>query len=333
MKRLNDSRGEVLVSVSGLPKGVRADAISIPSGESAGSLKVVADDASAQGATGASVSGAYSTESTLLSSPVTLSVLVRGKPGTLDETFGAQGIREASALEGLSLVDVAQQPDGKLVFLARAAAEPSVRLGRLTADGTLDATFGTGGLVSSTFGGDVGSVSPPLSLAVEPKGEIFVAGNAVSVEGKIAVRHFTAAGANDNAFGVGGLLLVAPPFPGFRLAAIRQTETGKLVVLGSGTKGSAQVIASSRMGVGRLERTGALDATFGTAGWATVDRSVFSDATQIEATGLALTKDSVDTMVISSEGPPSDLVEEPLWCASMQTQLRLQRRRVPTRSG
>jgi hypothetical protein len=38
-----------------------------------------------------------------------------------------------------------------------------------------------------------------------------------------------------------------------------------------------------------------------------VDRSAFSGATKIEATGLALTKDFVDAMVIASEGPPGDL--------------------------
>jgi len=307
VKRLNDSSGEVLVSVGGLPKGVHADAVSIPSGESAGSLKVVADDTSAQGVTGASVTGAYSTAKTLLSSPVALSVLVRGKPGTLDETFGTQGIREASALEGLALVDASEQPDGKIVFLARASAEPSIRLGRLTTDGTIDSTFGTAGLVSSTLGGDVGSLSPPLSLVVEPKGEIFVAGDAIGVDGKVAIRHFTAAGAVDGAFGAAGLSFVAPPFPGFHVAAMRQADTGKLVIVGSGTKASAQVIASSRMGIGRLERAGALDPAFGTAGWAIVDRSAFSGATKIEATGLALTKDFVDAMVIASEGPPSDL--------------------------
>src|SRR5262245_31599334 len=75
--------------------------------------------------------------------------------GTLDPSFGTGGkvTTDFGGSEGVS--SLALQPDGKIVAAGGASINGSsvFALARYNSDGALDASFGTGGKVTTDFGG------------------------------------------------------------------------------------------------------------------------------------------------------------------------------------
>src|SRR3984893_16228528 len=116
--------------------------------------------------------------------------------GQLDRAFGAGGIASAGfAFDGDSGTAVAVQPDGKIIW-AGSQGNPSFPAGgtfefavaRFNTNGTLDASFGTGGRVSTEF------FAPPLqgaqefadAVLVQPDGKILVTGSARQGQNRFA---------------------------------------------------------------------------------------------------------------------------------------------------
>ena len=95
--------------------------------------------------------------------------------GSIDTTFGAQGIAATTYGSGRAM---AMQPDGKIIL---AGDQSNVSLStktdwvvkRLTASGSLDTTFGTGGRVYTDFGGSDDFLS---GVAVQSDGKIVATG-------------------------------------------------------------------------------------------------------------------------------------------------------------
>jgi hypothetical protein len=165
------------VTVEGLPAGVTAS----PAAFSLGGLKAVvtlsASDSAAEGPKTISIAVGGST-----SKP--LSLLVRGRPGTLDETFGTAGLsQELPDLIGVSLaVDTAS----RYVIAGWTAAPylpPSLPLAedqwavaRLESKGAIDQTFGGGG---TQVGKADGASADRLSkVTVLPDGNVLAIGEA-----------------------------------------------------------------------------------------------------------------------------------------------------------
>jgi uncharacterized delta-60 repeat protein len=131
-------------------------------------------------------------------------LLVRYRPdGTLDATFGAGGfvVTEFGPGTIAYATAVVLQPDGKILVAGTAGLISGVFGGALVAryhpDGTLDATFGTGGLVLGPGGG--------RALAIQADGRIVVAGNVyVPPTVLVSLARYTANGILDPTFGVGG---------------------------------------------------------------------------------------------------------------------------------
>lgn len=113
--------------------------------------------------------------------------------GSLDSTFGGTGIvttffvqNAPAGAESSQFYAVAIQSDGKIVAAGHAAAclsltdcydDPAVA--RFNPDGTLDATFGTGGLVRTQTGTNPGGsngTSRIYGLAIGPDGSIYASG-------------------------------------------------------------------------------------------------------------------------------------------------------------
>jgi uncharacterized delta-60 repeat protein len=96
---------------------------------------------------------------------------------TLDATFGTGG-REITNIEGN--FDMARgvvvQPDGRIVAAGVALGDRGSDFGlaRYDSDGTLDASFGTGGRVTTPFPG--ATVANAFSVALQPDGKVVVAG-------------------------------------------------------------------------------------------------------------------------------------------------------------
>ena len=93
-------------------------------------------------------------------------------PGDLDPTFGPVGFITTSLSTGTDRAfSAARQTDGKLV-LAGIRNFNSVAVVRYNPNGTLDASFGNGGIVTTTLSG----ITQESAVAIQPDGKIVVAG-------------------------------------------------------------------------------------------------------------------------------------------------------------
>src|SRR5438034_7806732 len=138
--------------------------------------------------------------------------VVRYNPnGSLDRSFGNGGIVTTTFPQGSYAFDVALQPDGKIiaagtVFVDFIPGEPSntdFALARYNPDGTPDATFGSGGQVTTDF---VGMEDDAFSVLIQSDGKIIAVGSAndpATFYDFAAVRYFSN-GTIDTTFAMAG---------------------------------------------------------------------------------------------------------------------------------
>ena len=186
----------------------------------------------------------------------------------LDPTFGDGGIFIGYAVGANDSFNAAAlQKDGKIVIAGNVIDPVRFVVIRLTAEGSFDPTFGTGGIVTTAFnvGDDVGN-----AVAIQKNGKIVVAGTAFIGGGNdFGVARYNTDGSLDVSFGTGGL--VTTDFSGFedvgRAVAIQ--KDGKIVVAGQSDAGVGTDFA-----VARYNTDGSLDTSFGTGGLVTTDLSL-----------------------------------------------------------
>lgn len=188
--------------------------------------------------------------------------------GSLDPTFGVDGIIDLDlgtyALERALL----QMPDGRLLVVAYSYSAPSrFAIARLSADGALDATFDGDGVLEPVLAEPVDA----FTAALQPDGMLLVGGDTsftpTSPGGPDAlVMRFDTNGALDPAFGAGGIATV--DFGGGRddLTALAIEPSGRIVVAGYAWDDAAHLAAGSTLAVARLEAGGTRDMTFGAGG-------------------------------------------------------------------
>src|SRR5262249_24196461 len=96
--------------------------------------------------------------------------------GSLDTTFGSGGTVFTNFGGNGDPYAIARQSDGKIVVAGYHAdattGAHTLALARYTADGVLDPTFGTGGIVQTTVNG----ADDALDMLVQPDGRIVLAG-------------------------------------------------------------------------------------------------------------------------------------------------------------
>lgn len=204
-------------------------------------------------------------------------MVAQAAPGELDLSFGTNGIVSGSTGGTDTFggeTGMAVQPDGKIVivntFLSDSDSQSEFLIERYDSDGTLDSSFGSGGVVKTSFGGTEATAT---SVIIEPDEKILVGGAA---EGKLALARYDSDGTLDTSFGSLGLSTVAVSIPeasGFR------SETGSLALLPSGkiVLGGTTFIretspsgpfSETHMMVARFNENGTLDTSFGTGGMA-----------------------------------------------------------------
>lgn len=244
--------GQVITAVGTLQDAPRAMIIQ-PDG------KIVVGGQSAQGATGTDLA------------------LTRYQPdGTLDPSFGTGGIVTTAAGGGASgdfIQAMVRQPDGKIVVAGSSTnvtgtTGSDMLLARYNANGTLDSSFGTNGIVL-TAAGPSNNSDFAFGLDIQPDGKLVVAGYTGkapnNIEQDTVVARFTSAGVLDSTFGTGGIVITAvgAGTNSDRAQDIQVQPDGKLVVLGTvssdGTTGNDTVLM-------RYDTKGILDPGFGTGG-------------------------------------------------------------------
>jgi uncharacterized delta-60 repeat protein len=210
--------------------------------------------------------------------------------GTLDPNFGTNGVVQTTfPNEGTRTDDganaLAIQPDGKIVVVGIIAGVPGDNyedwgIARYNTDGTLDGTFGTGGLVRLSFPGTYGWA---YDVAVLADGHILVAGSG----GGFTVARFTSTGQLDTSFGSGGFARasVDPSNPNLygNAQAMAVQPDGKIVITGVGSYTSLPVV--------RFNANGTLDTTFGGNGVKLIPTTAFGSYSSIDGMGLALQPD------------------------------------------
>ena len=211
--------------------------------------------------------------------------------GSLDSTFGSNGTVLTSFGGNLSAAfDVAVQPDGKIVAVGVAgngAAGSDFGIARYSANGTLDPTFGTGGLVTTDFGGGSDQAN---GVALQPDGKIVVVG---PLQGKFGVARYNPDGSLDSTFGSGGKVITdaSPSFDGAFDVAV---WNGKIVV-GGGTGLFAS--GASDFQLVRYNGDGTLDSSFGGSGIVTTDLGASDNIF-----GIAVTADGKITAAGGTKG-------------------------------
>ncbi|MDX6665333.1 MAG: hypothetical protein QOG68_1539, partial [Solirubrobacteraceae bacterium] len=169
--------------------------------------------------------------------------------GTLDASFGTGGIvRDAvPAQTSADIEALARHADGTLLVAGQ--RDSRFYVARLTPDGALDATFGSGGIAA-----DAGTSTSSIdALLVMPDGSIAAAGGAGA--GRPLLVRLSAAGA---------LQARATPAPGasavFRALAL--TAAGEIVAAGTATN----IVSTGQVVLARFTAAGATDKTFGDGG-------------------------------------------------------------------
>ena len=154
--------------------------------------------------------------------------------GSFDPSFANSQIGILSSPNGATGVnDVEVQSDGKVLAIGGGTGAVLVRY---NADGTLDATFGTGGTVLTIVDGGTTTAS---KAAIQPDGKIVVVG--IAPGGQLVARYLPD-GTLDNSFGTGGIVQTNASGSSFRGISIALQPDGKIVVGGNDSTGPAYLV-------------------------------------------------------------------------------------------
>ncbi|HLZ19135.1 MAG TPA: delta-60 repeat domain-containing protein [Smithellaceae bacterium] len=190
-------------------------------------------------------------------------LLVRYHPdGSLDASFGTGGYVLYNGGANDRGLGLALQSDGKIVAVGYTytGSQRDVLVLRYNANGTPDASFGTGGKVTYSSPGSATDIG--FGVAVQSDGRIVVAGETSNgVNQDALVLRFTAEGNPDTSFAGGGIFRYAGPGGMDRAFALAIQPDGKIVVAGA-----TVVDTKDDVLVFRLNADGGLDATFGAGG-------------------------------------------------------------------
>jgi uncharacterized delta-60 repeat protein len=186
-----------------------------------------------------------------------LAASAQAAPGDLDTSFGIGGKVVIDFGPGSnSAAAVVLQLDGKIVA-AGTGGSGHFALARYNTDGSLDASFGGGGKVTTVVGGIFESAN---AVALQPDGKIVAAGGS-SPDGfccQVALARYNPDGSLDPSFDGDGKLTT---FVGGATTAnaVAVQGDGKILVAGSFVFGNAFVVA-------RFNGDGSLDRSFGSGG-------------------------------------------------------------------
>ena len=181
--------------------------------------------------------------------------------GSLDTSFGSGGIVTTdfgNTDEGGW--SSAIQDDGKILVAGSSTAntDTDFAIARYNTDGSLDTSFGSGGIVITDLGSDVDVCD---DVTIQDDGKIVAAGVFdYNNDGHFAVVRYNTDGSLDTSFGTGGLVTTDIGTGDWAYYVGIQAD-GKIIVTGDSHNGS-----NSDFAVVRYNADGSLDTSFGQSG-------------------------------------------------------------------
>jgi len=174
--------------------------------------------------------------------------------GAIDSSFGPNGNGTVTTTvgSGATAFALAVQPTtGELIALG--SAGPTLALARYTADGVLDTTFGSSGIVMTSIGNVYGLGN---AMTVQNDGKILVTG---LISSKFGLERFNVNGAVDSTFGTSGQVTTQIGVTTDYAGSVLVQSDGKIVVMG-------QLATLASFALARYTSLGVLDSSFGPYG-------------------------------------------------------------------
>ena len=232
----------------------------------------------------------------------TFAVLRYLPDGSLDTAFGDGGL--VAGLVPGGAASVAVQPDGRIVAAGRVtspAGDEDIVVARFLTDGSLDPGFGDAGTGTRVIDIGAGAGNEAQRVLVAPDGTIVVSGSALNPGGPgFGIFHHTdvvrldAEGDLDPTFGAGtGTVTLAEDFVG---AGVARQADGSLVLVGSVDVSPSPSQFVHAITAVRLDASGAVDQSFGTAGRVVLDGTGGLDA------GAAVAVQADGRLVVVGQG-------------------------------
>ena len=205
---------------------------------------------------------------------------VRGD-GSLDPSFGSGGrVVTAIGQGSAEALAAAYSPDGRIIVAGSAASEDGndvdIALARYSADGSLDSTFGRGGVAVSRVSRGPDAA---FALALDRAGRIVTAGQCgradvtENTRGTGCIARFSANGDVDTAFGANGARLLTLRDGVESLRGVAVDGRNRILAAGYSAYGAANELT-----LFRVTERGDLDNDFGDLGSVTYRGRGFSDA-------------------------------------------------------
>jgi uncharacterized delta-60 repeat protein len=192
----------------------------------------------------------------------TLSVMVAryNSNGTVDTSFDTDGYTTTTLLDWNTTVTGLQvQPDGKVIIAGRTTTGSNFGMVRYNIDGSLDTSFGTNGLVTTSVGA---SSSYIHSIELLPDGRILAGGTASNgTDADFALARYNTDGSLDTSFDGDGKVLTPVGSGEEALREIVVQPDGRIVAVGSSNNGTNADFSFVRWNI-----DGSVDTTFGTNG-------------------------------------------------------------------
>jgi uncharacterized delta-60 repeat protein len=194
--------------------------------------------------------------------------------GALDPNFGGAGLVFTSTVGSLAVTGewsgLLAQTTGNLIALGRTGADLlhlHAVLVRFHPDGSLDASFGSGGAAVDAAPG----IEEPREAVLQADGKILVLSDVIDPDApspggpprSFVVDRFTQDGALDAGFGTNGRAVLSFPVPEYAAGGVAVQPDGKIVVAGTCGEGTTGRNDLTDFCAGRLTPTGAVDPTFG----------------------------------------------------------------------
>lgn len=202
--------------------------------------------------------------SLLIISMMSTFFLMAQTPGTLDPSFGNNGSTLISFGNTVNICFAsAIQPDQKIVLAGRVTNSSSdIAFARLNTDGSLDESFGSGGILQSVYN----STEEYLyDVVVQPDGKIVAIGyTAGGGSTNFILVRLNSDGSFDNSFSGNGMRVVdfGPAYQSFGMSLALQDD-GKIIAAGN----TSDLNYNRHCAICRVNANGSIDASFGSNGY------------------------------------------------------------------